>query len=105
MLQCPKLVVAQYSTPLSSELHRGSYWTSLASPTSGGEITVAALAIPVASLGQAMQSFNALNGLGATAGEELRYSAPPSAQLAMLEPSNSRQADLVGALASAVPLR
>jgi len=60
----------------------------------------AALAIPVASLVQAIQSFSALNGLGATANEELRYSVPPSAQLAMLDPCTGNNQNLMGFLAS-----
>jgi hypothetical protein len=73
-----------------------------ASPTgkapSAGSSENAALASPVLSLVQAMQSFNALSGRGASATTELRYSAPPSAQLALLEPGNQRQADSMGFL-------
>ena len=73
-----------------------------ASPTgkapSAGSSENAALASPVLSLVQAMQSFNALSDPGAFATTALRYSAPPSAQLALLEPSNQRQVDPMGFL-------
>jgi hypothetical protein len=80
-----------------------------ASPTgtgqSGDASQSAAFAIPVASLVQAMQSFSALQGLGAPSTTEMRYSAPPSAQLAMLAPTNSDKANFMGILASSGPMR
>jgi len=54
---------------------------------------------PVAGLVQAMQSYSAFNGLGASANTELRYSAAPGAQLAMLAPSHSRNENVFSVLA------
>jgi hypothetical protein len=59
----------------------------------------------VAGLVQAMQSYSHLGVLGVPTNEGLRYSVGPSAQLAMLAPTNSDKANFMGILASSGPMR